>query len=498
MAAHEEPLGLAGGLLGLELLDGVAHLPQLGHVLLGLLPQFNRLGLEDGGGLKEQGLVAVHDLQGLEAGGGLDAAHAGGHGELAVDVEHAHLGSVVQVGAAAELHREALAHVHHPDGVAVLLAEQGDGAPLLGLLDGENLGVHVEALQHRLVDLGGHLGELLGGEGGEVGEVKAQLVGLHQGAGLVHVVAQHLPQHRVQQVGGGVGAHDGLAAGHVDGGGHGVAQLEHAAGHLAVVHILAALVLLHVGDLEHAAVGGGEHALVAHLAAHLGVEGGLVQHHNALYAGHQLLGLLVLHHQGHHAGAVDGGVVVAHKLGLGHVLAELHAGPAQVAQSLPGLPGPLALLLHQLVERLLVQGHALLLHHLQGQVHGEAVGVVQFEGVLAGEHLLPLLLVLGEHVVENPQAAVDGLGEVLLLHPDDLGDIVLALPQLRVVALVLVDDGVAHLVQEGLVHPQQLAVAGGPAQQAAQHIAPSQIIKGAERMWSVMTRRDTSTPWLWP
>ena len=84
------------------------------------------------------------------------------------------------------------------------------------------------------------------------------------------------------------------------------------------------------------------------------------------------------------------------------------------------------------MELLLVQLHALLLHHLQCQVDGEAVGVVELEGVGAGEGLLPLGLVLGEHVVENTQAAVDGLGEVLLLHPDDLGNVVLALPQLGV------------------------------------------------------------------
>ena len=220
---------------------------------------------------------------------------------------------------------------------------------------------------------------------------------------------------------------------------------------------------------------GGEHAVVAHLAAHLGVEGGLVQHHDALHAGHQLLGLLVLHHQGHHAGAVDGGVVVAHKLGLGHVLAELHAGPAQVAQGLPGLAGPLLLLLHQLLEALLVHGHALLGHHLHGQVDGEAVGVVQLEGVGAGEDLLPLGLVLLQHVVEDLQAAVDGAGEVLLLGADDLGDIVLPLPQLGVVALVLVDDGVAHLIEEGVVDAQQLAVAGGPAEEPAEHVAPALV-----------------------
>ena len=62
MAAHEKTLGLASGLPGLELLDGVPHLPQLGHILLGLLAQLGGLGLEDGGGLKEKGLGPVHGL----------------------------------------------------------------------------------------------------------------------------------------------------------------------------------------------------------------------------------------------------------------------------------------------------------------------------------------------------------------------------------------------------------------------------------------------------
>ena len=378
------------------------------------------------------------------------------------------------MGAAAELHGVAAAHIHHTDGVAILLAEQGDGALLLGLFNGQLLGDDVIALQNGLVDDGVHLAKLLGGEGGEVGKVKAQAVRLHQRTGLMDVVAQHGAQGLVQQVGGGVGAHDGLAALHIQGGGDGVAHLQGALGQLAVVHILAALVLLHVGDGEGHSVCG-EGALVADLAAHLGVEGGLIQHHNGLHAGHQLLGLLILHHQGDHLGPLHSGVIIAHKLGLGDVLAELHAGPAQIAQGLTGLAGPLALLLHLLVELLLVQGHALLLHHLQGQVDGEAIGVVQLEGVAAGEGLLPLGLVAGEHLVEDLQAAVDGLGEVLLLHPDDLGDIGLTLPQLGIVALVFVNNGVHYLIQEGTVHTQQLSVAGGPAQQAAQHIAPALV-----------------------
>ena len=81
----------------------------------------------------------------------------------------------------------------------------------------------------------------------------------------------------------------------------------------------------------------------------------------------------------------------------------------------------------------------------------------------------------GEHVVKDAHAAVDGLGKVLLFHPDDLGDIGLALPQLGVVAPVLPDDGVADRVEEGIVHAQELAVAGGTAEQAAQHVAPALI-----------------------
>ena len=34
---------------------------------------------------------------------------------------------------------------HHPDGVAVLLPEEGNGPPLLGLLGGEDVGADVVA-----------------------------------------------------------------------------------------------------------------------------------------------------------------------------------------------------------------------------------------------------------------------------------------------------------------------------------------------------------------
>ncbi len=53
---------------------------------------------------------------------------------------------------------------------------------------------------------------LIGGERGEVREVETQPVGLDQGAGLQRVRSEGLTQHEVQEMGGGMGAGEGLAA----------------------------------------------------------------------------------------------------------------------------------------------------------------------------------------------------------------------------------------------------------------------------------------------
>ena len=376
------------------------------------------------------------------------------------------------MGAAAELDGH-IAHLHHPDGVAVFFTEHSHGALFLGLLNGQHLRHHGIALQDGVVDQLLHLMQLVRGDGLKVGEVEAQPVRLHQGARLVHVVAQHLFQGRIQQMGGAVCPADGLAALGVDGGVYGVTHMERALCQLPVVHEFAALILLHVRHGEQHARGA-DGAVVGHLAAHLRIEGRLVQHHHGVGPGGDLAPQLVLGHQSHHRG-VELIVVIAHELRGRDVLAELHAGPAQVAQGLPGLPGPLLLLLHQLPEALLVHGHALLGHHLRRQVDGEAKGVIQPEGVRTGKHLLALGLVLGQQVGEDLHAAVDGAAEILLLGADDLGDIRLLFPQIRILSLVFMDHGVHHLIQERLIDAQELPMAGGPAQQPPQHIAPALV-----------------------
>ena len=67
-----------------------------------------------------------------------------------------------------------------------------------------------------------------GGDGAEVGEVKVGHMGILVRACLVDMVAQHLPQGSLQQVGGGVVAGDGPAVLVVHLGGQHVAHTDQA------------------------------------------------------------------------------------------------------------------------------------------------------------------------------------------------------------------------------------------------------------------------------
>ena len=240
------------------------------------------------------------------------------------------------------------------------------------------------------------------------------------------------------------------------------------------MHELAALVLLDVRDLKHG-LAAADDARIADLAAHFGIERRLVENDDALHAAHHSLGLLTLDHQRDDLRIVDGIVVVADKFRGRNVLAELNARPAEVTERLARLAGAGLLLLHLVVKGLAVERHALVLDHLDRQVDGEAVGVVQLERVRAGEDGLALLLVGVQKFGEDLHAAVDGLGKVLLLGADDLGDIGLTLAQLRIMAFVLVHDRIHDLIEERTVDAKQLAVAGGSSQQAAQHVAAALV-----------------------
>ena len=113
------------------------------------------------------------------------------------------------------------------------------------------------------------------GRGRVMREVEAQIVGPDERPLLAHVVAQHGPQGRVEQVRRGVVAPDGLAALAVDGGQR-VLSRPHLAGHARPVRHQPGHGVDRVLDLGHARLGH-DGAGVAHLPAALGVERRAVQ-----------------------------------------------------------------------------------------------------------------------------------------------------------------------------------------------------------------------------
>ena len=272
-------------------------------------------------------------------------------------------------------------------------------------------------------------------------------------------------------MGGAVGAHDGFPADGIHAGVHGVADAEHTGNHGAVVQHLAGFVLLHVPHLKDGVLED-QQTVVGALAAHLGVEGGLVQHDLRLGAGRDLLLQLALGNDRQNA-AVVMEMVVAGEFGGSVVQPQIQARPGGFV--LAAGPGLLPLLFHQRLEGILIHAHPLVGGHFLGQIQGEAVGVMELEGVGAGKHALALFLVLSQHAGEDGKAAVDRAGEVLLFGADHTGDILLPLGKLGISVLVFVNDGITDFVKEGFLNTKETAVACGPAEQSAKHVAPTLV-----------------------
>ena len=381
------------------------------------------------------------------------------------------------MGAAAELGGPA-ADVHDADDLAVFFAKQGHGAHLLGLVQRHGADGHVHGVKDLVVDDLLHLGQLLGRDGAEVGEVEVGHMGVLVGACLVDMVAQHLPQGRLQQVGGGVVAGDGPAVFLVHLGGQGVAHADIAAFQHAGVDKVALGGLFHIQHAEGAVIAG-QDAVVSHLAAHLGVEGGLVQDDKdaflGLVVGGDAVGQGLLVRQGHHHTGVGQGVVAGKDGGGGVQRAEQVGAPARDVLLQPLGARTLLLLGHLSVEAFLVHFQALLGRDLAGQVQGEAEGVVQLKDIQAAQHVLVGLFHGVDQVGQDVHAGVDGAGKVGLLGADHLLDVGGVLPQLGVSALAGLDHRLHQVHQEGALDAQQPAVAGRAAQQAAQHIAAALV-----------------------
>ena len=118
-------------------------------------------------------------------------------------------------------------------------------------------------------------------------EVEAQAVGRHERALLGHVIAEHLAQRLVQQMGRRVVGADGRAALVIDDQLQRLVELQRAVLHRDVMDEEIAELLLGAGDAHPRALAL-HHAGIADLAAGFAVERRLVEDHEAGLAGLEL------------------------------------------------------------------------------------------------------------------------------------------------------------------------------------------------------------------
>ena len=345
--------------------------------------------------------------------------------------------------------------LHHPDHVAVLVAEEGDGPQAFSLILGGLEGPHGIVGQDVLVGQGLHPLQVLAADGSVVAEVEAEPVGRDERARLLHVRPQHLSQRPVQQVGGGVVAPDGFASAGVDAGHRLLAGSDLTFHDTDAVTYQARHGVGGVDDLGRAGVAG-DRARVADLAARLGVERSPVEEH--LVADdrqHPALGLVV---------------AVADELGGAELGEDLPVGVHRFGRRprlLASVASPAPLLLHGGLE-------ALEVGELARQLEREPVGVVELEHHVAGEHLRTL----GQLLLEDGGARAQRLAEALLLPAHDAHDEVAVAGQVGVGLAHDLDGGVDEGRRDWCLDAQLEGVAHRSPQDSAQHV--SLVLVGRE------------------
>ncbi|MNQ71229.1 hypothetical protein D3C85_858910 [compost metagenome] len=133
-----------------------------------------------------------------------------------------------------------------------------------------------------------------------------------------------------------------------------------------------------------------------------------------------------------------------------------------------GGTGTNALGFHLALETFFVDGQAALASDVAGQVHRETVGIVEFEHHVARHHVA---LELGQILLEDLQALLQGLGELLFLGLQHALDVRLLLLELGEGFTHLGHQGGDYLVEEAALGAQLVAMTAGATNDAAQHVA---------------------------
>ena len=312
-------------------------------------------------------------------------------------------------------------------------------------------------------------------------EVEAQARRRVLGARLGRILRHDVTQARVDHVRGGVSARDGEATLTVDLGVRLLADRHAALGQSAAVNAQTTDRSLDVVDLHDTTAGEANGAVVGELATHLGVERSAVK--DDLNVG-GCRGSGSRH-------TVDEQSLNSGLGGLLRVAQERRAAPHRLLNIMEdaniGVPGLLRasvgacaflLLGHQSAEALLVDGHALLGGHLEGQIDREAVGVVQRERRRARNDGSTLRFLSRRNCgVQDRRTCAEGAAECIFLRVSDLGDRLPVGLQLGVRRLHRVLRCREQRGHRRLVDAEQTHRANRATDQAAQHVAATIVAR---------------------
>ncbi len=252
------------------------------------------------------------------------------------------------------------------------------------------------------------------GDLGKVGEVEAETIRMNRGAGLLDVGAEDLAQGGVEQVRAGVVALDGVAARAIDYGVDVIADSEVLLedGFVGADSLDGKNAAGDLGD-GGVAVGGGEPAGVADLAAGVAIEAGVIEDDFDLIAGFGGGNTDAVFDDGEDFGVVGVELLVADEVGLGEI-AEGGAG-GFLAAAFPACAGAGLFFGAGMLEAFVVEpdtGVACGVHH---EVERKAEGLVEMEGLVAGEASF-------EFFVETRESDLQHAIELLLFCFDYSGD----------------------------------------------------------------------------
>ena len=317
--------------------------------------------------------------------------------------------------------------------------------------------VERQVLTDEVVDETLYLAQLLVSHLGEMREVEAQRCGRYERALLLYVVAEHLLQSVVEQVGSGVVGSRALASVYV--------YASHEVGlrvlrqSLHDVYRLSVLALC-VSDCNGLVLAD-EHAGIAYLTAHLAVERRIVEHELEVCI------LLLCHLAIAQDVALVFGEVVAYEL----LFAFAQDNPVGVLNG-GSVACAFLLLLHLGVELVCGNGESVLAADKLGEVEREAVCVEQTERLHAVELCLALLLQFVHSRVEHVDALLESAQERVFLLLDNVDDeVVLSLEFGERLAHLACQNG-DELVEEAILLSEEgICVAHGTAQDAADYVA---------------------------